>query len=115
LGFSFTQLEMAHHILGHHHHKAAESGPAKITDWRKQEKPHKHMEQLGQIGAVAAGAYAMVRPREAPGEEDPGHAHSHKIKEGVAAAVAVGSAGFAFHEHHQKKDAKKHRSHGHHH
>jgi hypothetical protein len=30
----------------------------------------------------------------------------------VAAAVAIGSAGFAFHEHHQKKEARKH---GHHH
>jgi ABA/WDS induced protein len=30
-------------------------------DYRKQEKHHKHMEQLAQLGAVTAGAYAMVQ------------------------------------------------------
>jgi hypothetical protein len=45
-------------------------------------------------------------------KKDPENARSHRIKEEIAATVAVGSAGFAFHEHHKKKDAKKH---GHHH
>jgi hypothetical protein len=96
---------MAHHFLGKHHKAATAAGeaePPKVTDWRKEEKHHKHMEQLAQLGTVIAGA-----------KKGPEHTHSHKIKEGVAAAVTVGSAGFSFHEHHQKKDAKKHRRHGH--
>uniref|UniRef100_A0A0D9VAE1 Uncharacterized protein n=1 Tax=Leersia perrieri TaxID=77586 RepID=A0A0D9VAE1_9ORYZ len=48
-------------------------------------------------------------------KKDPEHAKSHKTKERIAAAVAVGSAGFAFHEHHKKKEAKKHRRHAPHH
>ena len=40
-------------------------------------------------------------------KKDPENAHGHKVKEEVAAVAALGSAGFAFHEHHQKKDAKK--------
>ena len=40
-------------------------------------------------------------------KKDPEHAHRHKIEEEVAAAVAVGSGGYAFHEHHEKKEAKK--------
>lgn len=45
-------------------------------------------------------------------KKDPENAHSHKVKEEIAATVAVGSVGYVFHEHHEKKDAKKH---GHHH
>ena len=30
------------------------------VDYRKEEKHHKHLEQLGEMGAVAAGAYALV-------------------------------------------------------
>jgi len=39
-------------------------------------------------------------------KKDPENAHGHKVKEEVAAVAALGAAGFAFHEHHQK-DAKK--------
>ncbi|WVZ67303.1 hypothetical protein U9M48_016401 [Paspalum notatum var. saurae] len=56
------------------------------------------MEQLAQLGAVAAGAYAVHEKHQA--KKDPAHAHSHKVKEEIAAAFALGSAGFAFHEHH---------------
>lgn len=39
-------------------------------------------------------------------KKDPENAHAHKIKEGIAATIAVGSAGLVFHEHHEKKAAK---------
>lgn len=39
-------------------------------------------------------------------KKDPEHAQRHKIEEGVAAAVGVGSGGYAFHEHHEKEEAK---------
>lgn len=39
-------------------------------------------------------------------KKDPEHAQRHKIEEGVAAVAALGSGGFAFHEHHGKKEAK---------
>jgi hypothetical protein len=39
-------------------------------------------------------------------KKDPEHAQRHKIEEGVAAVAALGSGGFAFHEHHDKKEAK---------
>lgn len=36
-------------------------------------------------------------------KKDPEQAHRHKIEEEVAAAGAVGTGGYAFHEHHEKK------------
>jgi hypothetical protein len=39
-------------------------------------------------------------------KKDPENAHRHKIEEGVAAVAALGSGGYAFHEHHGKKEAK---------
>ena len=39
-------------------------------------------------------------------KKDPEHAQRHKIEEGMAAVAALGSGGFAFHEHHDKKEAK---------
>ena len=41
----------------HHHHKENLGGP---IDYKKEEKHHKHKEHLGKLGAVAAGAYALV-------------------------------------------------------
>ena len=32
------------------------------VDYRKEEKHHKNLEHLGEMGAVAAGAYALVIP-----------------------------------------------------
>lgn len=40
-------------------------------------------------------------------KKDPENAHKHKVQEEIAAVVAVGVGGFAFHERHEKKDAKK--------
>lgn len=71
----------------------------------KEEKKHKREEHLGEMGTVAAGAFAMYEKHEA--KKDPEHAHRHKIEEEVAAAAAVGAGGFVFHEHHEKKDSKK--------
>ncbi|CAL2266030.1 unnamed protein product [Prunus armeniaca] len=82
-------------------------------DYKKEEKHHKRLEQLGEAG-VAGGGYEKHKEKK-----DPEHAHRHKIEEEIAAAAAVGSGGFAFHEHHEKKETKKEEeeSHGkkHHH
>ena len=43
-------------MADHHHNKDEE----KPVDYKKEEKQHKHLEQLGELGAVAAGAYALV-------------------------------------------------------
>eukprot|EP01018_Ginkgo_biloba_P000182 Gb_18966 [translate_table: standard] len=71
----------------------------------KEEKHHKRMEHVGELGTMAAGAYAMYEKHEA--KKDPEHAHRHKIEEEVAAAAAVGAGGYAFHEHHEKKEDKE--------
>ena len=127
--------EKHHHHLFHHRKEEESSGE---VDYEKKEKHHKHMEQLGELGAIAAGAYALVRTKsnffidrlidawfsswsgmhrcvpvwlqheKHKAKKDPENEHGHRIKEEVAAVAAVGSAGFAFHEHHEKKDAKKH-------
>jgi hypothetical protein len=52
--------EKHHHHLFHHRKEEESSGE---VDYEKKEKHHKHMEQLGEFGAIAAGAYALVRTR----------------------------------------------------
>ena len=49
----------------------------------------------------------VVAVREARGEEGPrARAAAQDRGEGVAAVAALGSGGFAFHEHHDKKESK---------
>ncbi|XP_028074660.1 uncharacterized protein LOC114277039 [Camellia sinensis] len=62
-------------------------------------------EQRGELGAVAAGTFALYKKHQS--KKDPEHAHKHKIEEEIAAEAAVGSGGYAFHEHHEKKNAKE--------
>ncbi|KAH6782523.1 hypothetical protein C2S51_007816 [Perilla frutescens var. frutescens] len=73
--------------------------------YEEEEKHHKKKEHLGEMGAMAAGAFALYEKHEA--KKDPENKHRHKIEEEVAAAAAVGAGGFAFHEHHDKKEAKE--------
>jgi hypothetical protein len=40
-------------------------------------------------------------------KKDPENAHRHKIHEEISATAAVGAGGYAFHERHKKKEAKK--------
>lgn len=40
-------------------------------------------------------------------KKDPENADKHKTAQGIAATVALGAGGFAFHEHHKKKEAKE--------
>ena len=50
----------------------------------------------------------LVATWEAQGKEGPRTCtQSQDIKEEIAATVAVGAGGYAFHEHHMKKEAKK--------
>lgn len=49
--------EEQHHHHFFHHKKDQEDGP---VDYCKEEKKHKNLELLGELGAVAAGAYALV-------------------------------------------------------
>ncbi|XP_012840446.1 PREDICTED: uncharacterized protein LOC105960782 [Erythranthe guttata] len=76
-----------------------------VHDYDKERKHHKHLQQLTGLGAMAAGAYALHEKHKA--KKDPENAHKHKVKEHIAAVVAVGVGGIAFHEGHEKKDAKK--------
>lgn len=133
-----AEEEQKHHHHFFHHHRDEES-PSEV-DPKKEEKHHKHKEHLGELGALAAGAYALVSHQNSispistsiviiwcrlaivgghlvvplaqhekhQAKKDPENAHKHKVAEEIAATVAVGSAGFAFHEHHEKKEAKKH-------
>ncbi|KAF3796477.1 hypothetical protein EJ110_NYTH01498 [Nymphaea thermarum] len=88
---------------GHHHLFHGEKKLEKAPE--QQLKHHKHMQLLGKVGTVTAGAYALHEKNKA--KKDPENAHAHKVKEGIAATIAVGSAGLVFHEHHEKKAAKK--------
>ncbi|KAE9446148.1 hypothetical protein C3L33_21954, partial [Rhododendron williamsianum] len=80
-------------------------------DYEREEKQHKTREHLGELGAIAAGAFALHEKHKA--KKDPEYAHKHKIEEEIAAAVAVGAGGYAFHEHHEKKEAKEEGKHHH--
>jgi hypothetical protein len=71
----------------------------------KEEKHHKHMEELGGLGIGATGGFALHEKHAA--KKDPENARRHKIEEEVAAAGAVGEGGYIFHEHHEKEDAEK--------
>lgn len=46
-----------HHHLFHHKNKEDEGGP---VDYEKEVKHHSHLEKIGELGAVAAGALALV-------------------------------------------------------
>ncbi|KAF7127476.1 hypothetical protein RHSIM_Rhsim11G0085100 [Rhododendron simsii] len=81
---------------------AAVDEPA--PDYEKERREHKSHEHLGELGAIAAGAFALHEKHKA--EKDPEHAYKHKLEEEIAAAAAVGAGGYAFHEHHEKKEAK---------
>lgn len=48
--------EKHHH---HFHHHKGDDVPGEV-DYKKEEKHHKHLEHLGELGAAAAGAYALV-------------------------------------------------------
>nr|ABR18403.1 unknown [Picea sitchensis] len=58
---------------------------------QKEEKHHKRMEHVGELGTMAAGAYALYEKHET--KKDPENAGRHKIEEEIAAAAAVGSGG----------------------
>jgi hypothetical protein len=47
--------------MGRHSNSSKAEAAVGGEQHRKEEKHHKHMEKLAQLGAVAAGAYAMVR------------------------------------------------------
>lgn len=68
---------------------------------RQEEIHDKRMEHVGELGAMAAGGYALYEKHEV--KADPEHARRHRIEEEVAAAGAVASGGYALHEHNQIK------------
>ncbi|GLT95293.1 hypothetical protein SLE2022_129850 [Rubroshorea leprosula] len=99
-----------HHQYHRHHHKeeAPSATPFYLPqiDYKKEAQRHKNLEHLAELGAVAAGIYAVHELHMV--EKDPEHAQRHIIKAEAAAAVAVGAEGFALHEHHEWKEAMKH-------
>lgn len=52
-----AEEEQKHHHHFFHHHR--DESPSEV-DPKKEEKHHKHKEHLGELGALAAGAYALV-------------------------------------------------------
>ena len=38
------------------------AGESEYERYKKEEKEHKHKQHLGEAGAIAAGAFALVRP-----------------------------------------------------
>eukprot|EP00250_Pteridium_aquilinum_P023091 c26185_g1_i1 orf=140-769(-) len=71
-----------------------------IADVRR----HGMNERIGEIGAAAAGAFALYELHEA--KVDPAHARRHKTEAQVAGAIALGSASYAYHEHKEKKKSE---------
>lgn len=53
--------EKHHHHLFHHEDKSQDSGFIDEVDYRNEEKHHKHLEHHGELGAAAAGAFALVK------------------------------------------------------
>ncbi|KAF8646827.1 hypothetical protein HU200_065628 [Digitaria exilis] len=72
--------------------------------FRREEKEHKSKERLGELGALAGGAFALYEGHRA--KKDPEHAQRHKIEAGVATAAALGAGGYAYHEHREQKEAR---------
>ena len=58
--------------------------------------------------------FSLLQHEKHEAKKDSEHSHGHKIKEEVAAAVAVGAGGFVLHEHHEKKEAKREEKEDHH-
>ena len=73
----------------------------KMEAARAETQKHKKEEHLGEVGALAAGAFAMYEAHKS--KTDTEHAGRHKIEAEVAGTAAVGAAGFAVYEHFEKK------------
>ncbi|XP_021602877.1 uncharacterized protein LOC110607907 isoform X20 [Manihot esculenta] len=86
-----------HHF---YHHKEGED----VVDY-EEEKQHKYVEHLDELGVAAAGAYVLHEKYEE--KKDLEHAHSHKVKAEIVTSAVVGDERFVFHEHHNKNEAKK--------
>uniref|UniRef100_A0ACD5XII7 Uncharacterized protein n=1 Tax=Avena sativa TaxID=4498 RepID=A0ACD5XII7_AVESA len=71
--------------------------------YKKEEKTHQNRERMGEVGALATGAFALYEGYEA--KKDPAHAQKHKIEAGLAGAAALGAGGYAYHEHREQKQA----------
>jgi len=111
--------EKQHHHLFHHHREDDEEQVPQSVDMYgegnaqsyeydnalKEEKHHKHMEELAEAGALATGGFALHEKHEE--KKDPENAHRHKLEEELAAAAAVGEGGYGFHEHHDKKESEE--------
>ncbi|XP_021596602.1 uncharacterized protein LOC110603184 isoform X3 [Manihot esculenta] len=85
------------HYYHLYHHKESEN----VVDYKEEEKYYKHSENLGRLDVAATGAHALHEKREE--RKDSESAYSHKIKEEIDAAAAIGAEGFAIHEQYEKK------------
>ncbi|TVU36900.1 hypothetical protein EJB05_18855 [Eragrostis curvula] len=72
--------------------------------YKREEKEHKQRERIGEVGAVASGAFALYEGHRA--KKDPEHKQKHMIEAGLAGAAAMGAGGYAFHEHREQKEAR---------
>ena len=71
--------------------------------YKREEREHKQRERLGEVGALAGGAFALYEGHQA--KKDPANAQRHRIEQGVAAVAALGAGGYAYHEHREQKEA----------
>ncbi|KAF0893610.1 hypothetical protein E2562_028024 [Oryza meyeriana var. granulata] len=71
--------------------------------YKREEREHRQRERMGEIGALASGAFALYEGHQA--KKDPANAQRHRIEQGVAAVGALGAGGYAYHEHREQKDA----------
>ncbi|KAI5084325.1 hypothetical protein GOP47_0000494 [Adiantum capillus-veneris] len=69
--------------------------------YRVHNNNYQRNERLGELGAVAAGAFALYE--EGKTKTDPMHATKHKHEAEGAALGALGSGGYAYYEHRQKE------------
>ncbi|BFI32032.1 hypothetical protein MPTK2_4g01980 [Marchantia polymorpha subsp. ruderalis] len=90
------------------HSPTVETFPDTTVDFdhaRSEERKHKKEEHHAELGALAAGAFAMHEHHKAKSEgEDSGR---HKLEGEIAGGLGVGAVGYALYEHHEKKKEKK--------
>ncbi|MCO5592209.1 hypothetical protein L7F22_046207 [Adiantum nelumboides] len=107
-------------MTGHHHfdflHGASKPTGSDVlhqVDYKAEEKKHKQRQHAADVGALAAGAFALHEKHAA--KKHPEQRHAHKVREHVAAAIAIGAGTLAVHEKHERKHAKKQQQHAAHH
>lgn len=75
-----------------------------MEEAREEAAKHKKHGHMGELGTVAAGAFALYEAHKS--KSDLEHAGRHKIEASIAGAAAAGSAGYTVYEHIEKKKSE---------